>query len=565
MDRGAREAVGATAGGDDGEPRGALSRRSLFRGAGAATVASIAVGSGGLQLALPAIAQAAEATSTPLTPAQLRQRAARRTRMNAADLAYARPLPVVVTNNEEGDYGGTRIGNFSKGLPHNNLGEVDPNAYNALLAATASGAPKDFEAIPLAGVRRLTSPLSGMAFDLEGPDCQSVGMRPVPRLDSAEGAGEAAELYWMALARDVPFSDYATNPVTTAAATDLSKFSDFRGPKQGGAVRPPTLFRGNTAGDANGPYVSQFLLRDIPYGALTVSQKLTTVLPNIDYLTTYSSWLSSRNGASPPSGAAFDGTPRHIRNGRDLTRYVHVDALYEAYLNACLILLGMGAPVDAGNPYVSFHKQDSFATFGGPHVLSLVTEVATRALKGVWYCKWFVHRRARPEEIGGVVHNRRTNAATYPVHAELLNSPVLDQVSSRFHSYLLPQAFPEGAPLHPSYGSGHATVAGACVTVLKAWFDESWVIPNPVVASADGTALVAYSGPPLTVGGELNKVAANIASGRNFAGIHWRTDFTEGVKLGEAIALGILQEQAATYAEQAHFSLTKFDGTTITV
>ncbi len=38
---------------------------------------------------------------------------------------------------------------------------------------------------------------------------------------------------------------------------------------------------------------------------------------------------------------------------------------------------------------------------------------------------------------------------------------------------LLPMAFPEGSPTHPAYGAGHATVAGACVTILKAWFDES--------------------------------------------------------------------------------------------
>jgi hypothetical protein len=36
---------------------------------------------------------------------------------------------------------------------------------------------------------------------------------------------------------------------------------------------------------------------------------------------------------------------------------------------------------------------------------------------------------------------------------------------------LLPMAFQEGSPMHPSYGAGHATVAGACVTILKAFFD----------------------------------------------------------------------------------------------
>ncbi|MGH2707615.1 MAG: phosphoesterase, partial [Actinomycetota bacterium] len=69
----------------------------------------------------------------------------------------------------------------------------------------------------------------------------------------------------------------------------------------------------------------------------------------------------------------------------------------------------------------------------------------------------------------------------------------------------------------------------------------------------------------LTVGEELNKLAANIAIGRNGAGVHWRSDYTESVKLGEQIAIGILQEQKATYLEDHHLSLTKFDGTAIII
>ncbi len=33
----------------------------------------------------------------------------------------------------------------------------------------------------------------------------------------------------------------------------------------------------------------------------------------------------------------------------------------------------------------------------------------------------------------------------------------------------------------------------------------------------------------LTVAGELNKVAANVSIGRNMAGVHWRSDYTESV------------------------------------
>jgi hypothetical protein len=196
----------------------------------------------------------------------------------------------------------------------------------------------------------------------------------------------------------------------------------------------------------------------------------------------------------------------------------------------------------------------------------MVAEVATRALKAVWFQKWFVHRRLRPEVFGGRVHNFVTGRAAYPIHSDVLISPALSYVFARNGSYLLPQAFPEGSPLHPSYGAGHAAVAGACVTVLKAFFDETFVVPDPVVPSSDGMALTPYSGPDLTIGGELNKLAANIAIGRNFAGIHWRSDYTESLRLGEAIAISVLWDQRSTYKEHfGGFSFTRFDGSSVTI
>jgi membrane-associated phospholipid phosphatase len=242
-----------------------------------------------------------------------------------------------------------------------------------------------------------------------------------------------------------------------------------------------------------------------------------------------------------------------------------MDALYQAYHQACLILLGMGAPLGPGNPYPASTTQEGFATFGGPHVLSLVTEVATRALKAVWYQKWSVHRRLRPEAFAGLVHNTRTGAARYPVNDAILNAGVLDVIQRATGTYLLPMTYPEGSPTHPSYGAGHATVAGACVTILKAWFDERYVIPDPEVSSWDGLQLLPYRGPDLTVGNELNKLASNVGIGRNAAGIHYRSDYAASIVLGEAIALCVLEEQRATYNEGGWFTLTKFDGTTIRI
>ena len=433
-------------------------------------------------------------------------------------------------NGEEDEYP-SRIASYSKGLPHDALGHVDPAAYDALRRALSTG-------------RRLTKPY-GPASDLVLP--------PAPRIDSPQNSGEAVELYWMALLRDVAFGDYATNPRVDRAVRDLNKLTDFRGPKRDGRVTDDTLFRGATGRAMTGPYISQFLLRDVPYGTLLISQRQETIVPDRDYLTAFDAWLRVQNGATPAELPEIDGQRRHIRNLRDLAHYVHRDALYQAYLNACLILLDSEAPRDRGNP------------FGDPHVLSLVAEVATRALQAVWPEKWFVHRRLRPEAFGGLVHNEQTGRAEYPIDAEVLRSSALDEVHGKYGSYLLPQAYPEGSPGHPAYGAGHAAVAGACVTVLKAWFDESAPVPAPVVPDRDGTRLVPYAGPDresLTVGGELDKLAANIAIARVGAGVQWRSDYTESVKLGEAVALGVLEEQKLAYDEPFSFSLTRFDGST---
>jgi hypothetical protein len=121
--------------------------------------------------------------------------------------------------------------------------------------------------------------------------------------------------------------------------------------------------------------------------------------------------------------------------------------------------------------------------------------------------------------------------------------------------------------MHPSYPAGHAAIAGACATVLKAVFHEPHVVAEPVVPSTSGLALVPYSGSDrLTVGGELNKLAANIALARNIAGVHYLSVGIGGLKLGEDVALSVLHDMKDCFSTLFRgFSLTKFDGSTITV
>jgi hypothetical protein len=550
-------------------------------------------------------------------------------RERAAQLAAERLHPEHFNNNDEVNYPERPfIGNYSKSLRHDALGDPDPLSYGTLLRALESRDPGAFEHILLpAGAVKLTNPQAGLAFDLEAPDAQALTQPPAPRFDSEQTAHEMGELYWMALARDVPFHDYESEAgvsgsiIARAIASMNAEFPRFGGTVP---VTAQNLFRGIFPGEQVGPYVSQFLLRGnidprkaagqgrdaaegyLIYGTQVIDQRLLTVrgFPELgaaaDYLTNFSDWLAVQNGRDDRGRDQFDMSRRRfIRNLRDGANYVHFDLVVNPFWNAGFYLFseprgnqsrgdaaGTGRPqVDMefsfgpGNPYTppgtaqDSRTQVGFTTFGPIHLMQALIEVAGRAGRAVWWQKWGVHRRLRPEEYGGRVDNQLNNRRTYPLHPSITNSLSSGLLSpyfpSRHGSFLLPQAYPEGAPTHPAYGAGHATMSGACATLLKAFFDESAPIKNPVRAGNNGTSLVPYTradAAQMTVGGELNKLAANISLFRNAAGVHWRTDHTESLLLGEKVAIGLLQEMSLTFNEDhAFFQLTKFDGTTIRI
>ena len=113
------------------------------------------------------------------------------------------------------------------------------------------------------------------------------------------------------------------------------------------------------------------------------------------------------------------------------------------------------------------------------------------------------------------------------------------------------------------------TVAGACITVLKFFFDGNFVIPQPKVPSSDGTTLNDYTGADagkMTVNGELHKLAHNVSFGHGIhSGIHWRSDTDTSIQLGEAVALSVLRNRALTYNEKFTVHLMKVDGSTATI
>jgi hypothetical protein len=474
--------------------------------------------------------------------------------------------PASVANGDE--HHADLRGSFFKCLPQDSLGEVDRSAYRSLLEALRSGRPRDFEAVPLSShaQRRLANPQASRAFDMMGRDSHATYTPPAPAFASAEMTAEMAEIYWLSLTREVPFAEFETSELIAAAASDLNALPVILAPTDGGSITPRTIFRGGAPGDLSGPYLSQFLWLDVPYGASTIVQRYPTPVAGIDFMTDYDEWLAIQRGAAPVDSLVFDPTPRHLYDGRSVGQYVHVDALFQAFLNAALIVSRYGPDaLDRENPYLRSRNQDGFITFGGVHLLDLVAKAARVGLEGAWYHKWLVHRRLRPEVYAARVENQLGGAKSYGISSDLLSCEAVERVVDRHGNALLPQAYPEGSPNHPAYPAGHSAVAGACATVLKAFVDEDFVIPDPVQASSDGLELLAFEGEDLTLGHEINKLATNISIARCTAGVHYRAD-AAGLQVGEDQAIGILRDYSITYSEHfAGFTLQRFDGTRIRI
>jgi len=471
--------------------------------------------------------------------------------------------------------------------------------------------------------RVLVNPQSAFSFESSGADVAQLDMPAPPRMSSRAAAAELLEVYGNLLMRDVHFDDYKSAHGTAAAVADaLTEFGgDYSGPQTAkGNVTPRLLFRGVTEGDRTGPYLSQYLLMPffplfpsgcapfvgglIGVGNLNLDDLVkpqTYVSPaspadgGQEFLTTGAEFTEAQNGEIPRLYMAkdYESDPRYIKRGRDLGGLVHVDSPYEAYYNALNILVFRGA---AGNPAFPYSRsfsgrwisnQADGHTMGPPDVYTLMARACVAAFKAAWANKWLAHRRLRPEVMAARVHHSLKSIADltsatdrkawlsdpkknpYGLHPDLIEKgwSILDAVrkynlknNSKSSTLLLPQMYPEGSPGHPAYPSGHATVAGACTTVLKAFFDGGAEMPalaassnytgekGSVRVNAAGTGLNSYSG-ALTVGGELDKLASNIAHGRDFGGVHYRSDGDEGILLGERVALRLLRDHAATYPE----------------
>ncbi|MBA2307295.1 hypothetical protein H0W26_04145, partial [Candidatus Dependentiae bacterium] len=513
--------------------------------------------------------------------------------------------------------------NFSKGLEHDPvtglLTAKGQENYKKLVKAIFSGRQADFNAIQRSpGSLKFVNPQGAYTFSLAGVDSAAIPLPFAPHLSSPEMAANHLELYLMALCRDVSFNEYGTGNGTDAnglggsltgdaAAYLQSLGSTYTGPRNAqGLVTPSVLFRCNFSGSLIGPYVSQFLLKPLSVATaftnpptmglvnlidapFLTSQTQAIAKAKRDFGLSFSDFIKLQNGTIPVPYSSTDYDPsarRFIINGRDMASYAHFDHPYGPFLNAFNVILTNNFPLSPTNPYVngSITNEGSFFSLGWSQLENLLGGVSLEALKAAWAHKWRGQRLLRPEALGGLI-DRAVSTGTNPFNLDSslfvshAGINLLDRVQQYNQqqgaaTFLLSQAYPEGAPLHPSYPGGHAVLAAACITVIKAFFDNTVKItarfapvkPDPA-DPAQLIPLVNEGENDMTVASELDKLVCNVPLGRNFAGIHWRCDTDAGIYLGEQVALRFLQDQAAMQTEETFtgFIVTKFDGTIVRI
>jgi hypothetical protein len=505
-------------------------------------------------------------------------------RLARANADRALVQPPHTTNGDENRYA-DHSASYSKGLLQDDIGVVNPGAWASFKTALNSGSPNDWNNIIIGGTRTQNGPQGAYTYDLSSCDSAQFGNAPffndpgglpaVTPFDLIAGpyyGAQLAEMYWSSLIYDVAFTDYAGNDIANQAAAELTTFGNaYRGPKDAnGKVTPDLLFRGTFPGETLGPYMSQLFLVPTMFGSQPISMQFQHFVPGVDYMTDTTTYQEVQNGISTGLKLSFDPVYRFLHDARGMAAYTHVDVLYQAYFTAFLILGTLGVPLNPGNPYFGNKTQNGFSSFGGPDFAASQGEIAARALTKVWFQKWLIHLTPRPEAGGAVLHqilSGNGNKIDAKLNNNVLNSAAPQQVFSKYGTYLMPQPFPEGSPTHPSYPTGHGTVGGACITLLKFFFDGTFVFPNPVQPSSDGLSTVPYTGgDTLTLNGELNKLAHNVTFGHGIlAGIHWRQDSDQSMLLGEAMALNWLQNRAVTYNEKFTVQLQRFDGSTATI
>ena len=440
-------------------------------------------------------------------------------------------------------------------------------------------------------------------IELEGKYKSSFVIPNAPSITSLTAAAEILEVYVMALLRNYNFHildpecifyDNISKEAETYLKT-LIGYLNLPGIKgkfryqqvdSSGNITIDTLFRGISRGDVIGPYVSQFFYYETAIGNLKLEQKYQCLdisentisdISNSRYYFGKTEQYFNKIWNGGDESSALQTKTKYMTTLLDLMMYINRDQIWEAIFVTASLFLSRG--VDIG-----FHTSSRspryarFINLGPVDLYNLMTKATKLAMNSTWVWKWS-QLRPRPEEMAYQIHLAKNynssdlsgSAINFP--SELLNNPILNEIASKNNGkYLMPLGYSQGSPFHPSYPGGHATIAGAMVTIMKAWFNCDWLIPA-VVPDLTGDNLVMYklkndnsnSIQYLRIEDELDKIVTNCSHSRNMAGIHYQSDSEVGILIGEQAAISVLQDEVNKYSDNIAFRFRRRSGEVVTI
>jgi hypothetical protein len=370
--------------------------------------------------------------------------------------------------------------------------------YDAAAAAAALAKPT------IDGMQRAFATLAHGNRQLVDPRASlnpfGIAITPPPALASRETAAEVLEAGLMSLHRDDHIDSLSVDPAHAAAlaALDPSTFS----------AEPDQLFRlFRYCTQDRSSRVSSLLTKPVPTGWSSID-----FMPRSrqgSYGATADDWAAWQAGSVPRPQAL--GNQLRV-TGRYLASLVHQDAPYLIPLLVSQQLLAARAPLS--NRFPPLISEVPFVGGGGAVALQCALAAPVQAaMRDAWYYKW-TFSRPRPDQLWRLGMEGK-------LHPDFLTvgRPIIDRVGPYLSS-----CYAEGAPVHSDYPAGHATIAGAAFTILKAWF------ANGPVPSLGITHLHQ----------ELDLMAWCMSVGRSWAGIHTRSSLISGLALGEAHAVAHL-------------------------
>jgi hypothetical protein len=475
----------------------------------------------------------------------------------------------------------------SKGLTHDaTTGFPTKDDVDLLLEARSKATTQAVDSIPLSGgaTRKIRNILVGHNYNLIGTDpSPTLNVIVKPAIDSNESAFEMAEVYSKSLLRDASFWDIEQGLNTTANThiTNLNAFpSKSIAPVDTGLITAPLLHRDSLPGCDLGPYVSQVFysftyfnpirLESVPpsfrgYNDNTGSQTLAT-------------WLQIQNGEEPTT-TQFGGSPLFIFSARQLMTLAFQESPAQtmAWLTDWII---QTLPLQ----FIGSDNNDAYISGGIQSLHSSIQGVITACASTSAHHKWGVNMGLRPEVLAQRYHYAETlngNNALFDdvpgfqfikdrVNGEM--APFISEVQTQSGSTaLLRTVRGNSSPMDPSLPSLWSVVAGACITIYKAYvdchdqFDVELAWPNSIAHSTDGSGVGSYTGSlptSPTINGELNKLASNLGQAQCWLGEAFRSDLA--YELGEAIAIRYLEDTIKSFHESYDgvfegFKLTKFD------